>query len=120
MTVRTKTIKLPPKQELFCNEFVATDNATQSYFKLYSCTLKPAESNSALLIRTDKVKKRLKQLRAGVAKRLEITQDRVGKEYAKVAFANIKQFLEFLLYLYLLLTIHYQRFQHILKECQFV
>lgn len=81
-------MKLSPKQERFCQEYIIDLNATQAAIRAgYS-------KNSAGEIGHENLKKpqiesRISELKAVREKRTEINQDMVVMEIANVAFANI-------------------------------
>lgn len=53
----TKSNGLNKKQILFCEEYIKTLNATQSYMSVYNCCRRTAEVNSSRLLSNAKVKK---------------------------------------------------------------
>ena len=60
--VRIMADELTQKQKMFADEFVLTGNATQSYIKVYNCSVKNAESSSSDLLRNPKVTKYIAEM----------------------------------------------------------
>lgn len=48
--------EITQKQKLFADEYVLTGNASQSYQKVYKCTLAVADTNGSRLLRNARVK----------------------------------------------------------------
>lgn len=88
--------KLTEKQKLFCDEYLIDLNITRAYKTAYaSCKSdEAAASNGNRLIRNDKVKEYIAERIKEREERTEITQDQVVKELAKIAFANITDFVD--------------------------
>lgn len=88
--------KLTEKQKLFCDEYLIDLNITRAYKAAYpSCKSdEAAASNGNRLIRNDKVKEYIAERIKEREQRTEITQDQVLKELAKIAFADITDFVE--------------------------
>jgi phage terminase small subunit len=80
--------KLTERQERFCLEWIVDHNGKQAAIRSGYSPL-TAESQASRLLRSVKVRKRIKQLQGGRAKRLQITADRVMNEYAKIAFSDM-------------------------------
>lgn len=91
--------KLTDKQRIFANEYLATPdlNATKAYKKAYPNVKKDetAAVNGNRLLRNAKVKEYIQKRMKEREKRTEITQDRVLKELADIAFDDIKNYLSF-------------------------
>ena len=88
--------KLTEKQKLFCDEYLIDLNITRAYKAAYaSCKSdEAAASNGNRLIRNDKVREYIAERIKEREQRTEITQDQVLKELAKIAFADITDFVE--------------------------
>lgn len=88
--------ELTEKQKLFCDEYLIDLNITRAYKAAYpSCKSdEAAASNGNRLIRNDKVKDYIAERIKEREQRTEITQDQVLKELAKIAFANITDFVD--------------------------
>lgn len=82
--------KLTPKQKIFCNEYLIDLNATRAYKKAYPNVKKDetAAVNGNRLLRNAKVKEYLDKRMKDREQRTEITQDKVLKEIAAIAFSN--------------------------------
>ena len=79
--------KLTPKQERFCEEYLIDLNATQAAIRAgYSANT--AREQGARLLSNVNIQNRIAELKAERSKRTEITQDRVVKELAAMAFAK--------------------------------
>jgi phage terminase small subunit len=83
--------KWTPKREQFCREylidFCATDAAIRAGF-----SAKSAKVQAWDLMQMPEIQERIKELQNDLAKRTEITQDRVLAEYAKIAFSDMRHF----------------------------
>jgi len=79
---------LAPKQEQFCREYLADLNATQAAIRS-GYSKKTANEQGSRLLANVSVSARIAQLRSEQAKRLDITADRVLKEFGKLAFSNL-------------------------------
>lgn len=82
--------KLTDKQKRFVNEYLIDFNGTQAYIRAgYKATSnKVAEANARKLLAKHSVQEYLNERQDALQKRTEITQDKVLKELAKIAFAN--------------------------------
>lgn len=98
MTVKKKKpvkAHLTLKQEKACRKFVEIGDMSAAYRFAYNTqNFKPESINRRAFgfFQEVKIKSRVSQLRAEIAKRNDITQDRVLKEYAKLAFLDPRQF----------------------------
>ena len=95
----TKNKKPTSKQEAFCLAVVDPNvpDATAAYRRAYNCSkMKPATVNRAAkqLMDNPKIATRIAELRAPALEKLNITLETVLAELARVAFANIGDFLE--------------------------
>lgn len=79
--------KLTPKQERFCEEYLIDLNATQAAIRAGYSANTANRIASELLSKLD-IQNRIAELKAERSKRTEITQDRVVKELAAMAFAK--------------------------------
>jgi phage terminase small subunit len=90
------TKPLTPKQKRFCEEYLKDCNATQAYIRAgYKGSVGTAEVESFKLLRNPKVQACIQQSQAARSQRTQIDADRVLKEYARIAFANITDILSF-------------------------
>ena len=80
-------------QKRFCDEYLIDLNATRAYKVAYKRCKKDetANVNGSKLLRNTKVKEYIAQKQAEIQKRTEITQDKVLKELAKIAFGDIRK-----------------------------
>lgn len=80
-------------QKRFCDEYLIDLNATRAYKVAYKSCKKDetANVNGSKLLRNTKVKEYIAQKQAEIQKRTEITQDKVLKELAKIAFGDIRK-----------------------------
>ena len=68
-------MKLSDKQEMFCQEYMVNNfNATAAYKKVYGVSGKQEESNGNRLIRNDKIKTRLDELKKETREYYQITK----------------------------------------------
>ena len=75
--------RISPKQEKFCQEYIKTGNATQSYI-LAGYDEKAAEQNASRLIRNDKVSKRLDELRKLGEEEFKIDKAFLTEKYLEI------------------------------------
>ena len=87
---------LTPKMDAFALNFVETSNASGAYRRAYSVSpqTKPETVHRAAheLMHNPKIAARIAGLRALHQKRHEITIARVAEEYARLAFANMEDY----------------------------
>lgn len=88
----TKDTKLTPKQEQFCREYVVDLNATQAA-KRAGYSKKSARIIAAQNLSKLNIQYRLQQLVDELQKNTGVNAERVIREYAKVGFSNIKDFI---------------------------
>lgn len=85
-------MKLTPKQMRFVDEWLIDFNGKQAAIRAgYSA--KTAEATAARLLRNVKVQAEISRRQKDLQKRTEVSQDRVVKELARIAFANIADYL---------------------------
>ena len=85
-------VKLTPKQMRFVDEWLIDFNGKQAAIRAgYSA--KTAEATAARLLRNVKVQAEISRRQKDLQKRTEVSQDRVVKELARIAFANIADYL---------------------------
>ena len=82
-----------PKQKIFVQEYLIDLNATQAYIRA-GYTGKGAEVSACKLLTNPKVSEAIQKAIAAREKRTEISQDRVLKEYAKLAFLDPRKFFD--------------------------
>lgn len=86
-------MSLTAKQKMFADEYLVDLNATRAYKVAYKSCKKDetARANSSRLLTNANIKDYIEQQMKEREKRTEITQDRVLREYAKIAFFNPKK-----------------------------
>lgn len=83
---------LSPRQQRFCQEYLVDLNGTRAVVRAgYSS--KGASLQAVRLLAIASVSLEIAKLRAAQEKRLEITADRVLKEWGKIAFANLGDYI---------------------------
>lgn len=87
----SKKDKLTDRQELFCKEYVIDLNATQAAIRAGYSQNTANEQGSQNLAKLS-IQERLAELQKKRFERLEITADQVLREYAKIAFIDIRKF----------------------------
>lgn len=80
--------KLTPQQMLFCREYVIDRNATQAAIRA-GYSEKTAPEQGSRLLSYANVRAEVDRLLQGLAKKLDITAERVLNELAKLAFVDI-------------------------------
>lgn len=86
--------KLTDKQKLFVDEYLIDRNATRAYMVAYPNVKKSSVAKSAAsrLLTNVNVDAAVKKAQHKRSVRTEITQDRVLKEYARLAFVDPRKF----------------------------
>ena len=80
---------LSAKQRLFCEEYVRTYNATQSYLTAYpNAGYDTAKATGWQLLRDQRVKDYITQLEKEVYEANRINYERIANELAKMAFSE--------------------------------
>lgn len=85
--------KLTDKQELFAKEYIVDLNATQAATRAGYSPKTAMEQGYQLLQKTS-VQEAIKKAMDERSKRVEITADMVLKEFAKIGFSNISDYLK--------------------------
>lgn len=86
-----KDIRLTPKQERFCREYLETLNACEAYRRVYNCeNMKPAsiDRKACELVQSPSVAARLAYLKEHAAEAANISLQRIIKEHARIAFSD--------------------------------
>jgi phage terminase small subunit len=78
---------LTPKQQRFCDEYLIDLNATQAAIRA-GYSPKTAEQTASRLLRNVKVQEYIAKRQKELSRSTEITQERVIKELALIAFSN--------------------------------
>ena len=89
--------KLTPKQEAFAQAYIETSNASEAYRRAYpgSDKWKPEALHvkASVMLSNGKVQVRLETLRAEIAKRHDITIDKIVRELALIGFSNMLDYI---------------------------
>lgn len=82
---------LTEKQRRFCEEYLIDLNATRAYMAAYPAVKKESTASvcAAKMLRNAKVAEHIRHRMEDRQKRTEITQDRVLRELAAIAFADV-------------------------------
>lgn len=86
--------ELTPKQESFCQKYIETGNASEAYRQSYDTETmqdKTIWEESSRLLSNPKVSARIEELNDRRLRRHDITVDRVLREYARLAFLDIRR-----------------------------
>lgn len=86
--------RLTPKQKRFVQEYLIDLNATQAAIRA-GYSPRTANEQGARLLAKASVQSALQEAMKRREKRTEVTADRVVQELAKIAFADLKDFVEF-------------------------
>lgn len=87
--------ELTEKQRLFCIFFVKYCNATKAYQKAYKCSYTSAASNGYRMLRNDRVKEMIDQLKQERLNREYLSENDIYQKYMDIAFADIGDYLQF-------------------------
>lgn len=88
----SKPMKLTIKQEKFCNYFLECGNASEAYRRAYNAgnmKEKTVWEKASELLRNDKVKTRVEELRKELSDISKITKERIIRELSNMAFSSI-------------------------------
>ena len=88
---------LTPKQEAFAQAYVETSNASEAYRRAYNAENTKdtvVHVKAAELMRNGKVTVRIAELQQAIAKRHEISIDRIVKELSLIGFSNMSDFIK--------------------------
>lgn len=86
---------LTEQQKLFCLLYLKYFNATKAYQEAYQVDYKTANANAYLLMVNNGIKEELTRLKAEMQQDMYMSVKDLVKEYAKQAFADITDFVEF-------------------------
>ncbi len=88
---------LTEKQKRFCDEYLIDMNATRAYMAAYPSVKKEATAKAAAsrLLTFVNVQKYIRDRKEDRQKRTEITQDRVLRELATIAFTNATEIVSY-------------------------
>jgi phage terminase small subunit len=93
MAKERKEQPLDDRQMAFCREYIVDFNATKSAIRA-GYSPKSARTTSSRLLAKDNISAEIQRLIQERNKRTEVTADRVIAEFAKIAFADIKDVAE--------------------------
>lgn len=87
------SMKLNPKQTKFCELYVKTGNATQSYLEAgYKVKNdETARANSSVLLTNPNVRAYIESLQKALSASTKITTERLMEETAKIAFSDLNE-----------------------------
>ncbi|MGV3337007.1 terminase small subunit [Latilactobacillus curvatus] len=87
--------ELNDQQKLFCLYYVQRFNATWAYMQAYGVDYRTANVNGPRLLGNASVREQIDKLRGEIANDLMLTADDIAKQYAKQAFSDIGDYVEF-------------------------
>jgi len=81
------------KQKLFCDEYIKDFNATRAYKEAYPNCKKneSARVNGSKLLTKTNISEYIEQQKEQLKNKMEITQERVLQEMARIAFADVRK-----------------------------
>ena len=83
--------KLTPRQRRFVEEYMIENNAVQAYRRAFpKCTYGAAATESIKLLKNPQIRRELWAARKAHARRCRVDADRVTRELAAIAFADIR------------------------------
>ena len=86
---------LTDKQRLFCCHYIRCFNATKAYQKAYGASYTVAASNASKLLKKDKIKETIRQLKENRMNREMLSEEDIFQKYMDIAFADITDFVSF-------------------------
>jgi len=87
----TQKGELTPKQLMFCEQYLIDRNGTQAAIRAgYSS--KTANEQASRLLANVKIQQYIKAKTQKVLDKMEITQEKVMREYARLAFSDLRQY----------------------------
>lgn len=87
--------ELSEKQQQFCLHYIRHFNATKAYQEAYECDYKTANANGSRLLVKDSIKGEVRRLKEEMQNELFVSAADIAREYLKMAFADITDFLSF-------------------------
>jgi phage terminase small subunit len=82
---------LPPRHARFVAEFLKDGNATQAYIRA-GYSPRGAQPSASRLLRQPAIEAAIAAGRQCIAQALEVTAERLAQEYARIAFANVADY----------------------------
>lgn len=86
---------LRDRQKQFCVYYLQRFNATWAYMQAYDVDYKTANVNGPRLLVNASVREQIDKLRSEIADNLLLSADDIAKQYAKQAFADIGDYINF-------------------------
>ncbi|MSD82886.1 hypothetical protein GKC32_00645 [Lactobacillus curvatus] len=86
---------LRDKQKQFCVYYLQRFNATWAYMQAYDVDYKTANVNGPRLLVNASIREQIDKLRSEIADNLLLSADDIAKQYAKQAFADIGDYINF-------------------------
>lgn len=86
---------LNEKHQQFCLHYIRHFNATKAYQEAYECDYKTANKNAYTLMVNQGIKDEIRRLKAEMQNELFVSAGDIAREYMKMAFADITDFLAF-------------------------
>ncbi len=87
------TTPLSPRHERFVLEFLKDGNATRAYMRA-GYSPHGAQPSASRLLRRPHIEAAIAARRQRIAAALELSVERIGREYARIAFANIDDYIQ--------------------------
>lgn len=90
-----ETSELSDKQQLFCQLYVRSFNATTAYQRAYACSRVSAMTNGSRLLKNDKVKTEIEHLKKEKMSRLLLDENDIFEKMIEIAFSDITDYVGF-------------------------
>ncbi len=87
-------MSLSDKQKYFVKEYLVSLNATKAWQKVYKSSYEVACVNGPRAMKNEKIKELIKKDLIPIFDDLEISKERILREYASIAFSDIYEFIE--------------------------
>lgn len=84
--------KLTGKQKLFCQYYIQSFNATQSYIKAFNAKFNTAGQNGYMLLKNTEIKKELARLKKELKNKILADTTDIINMMLKIAFSDIKNY----------------------------
>lgn len=88
------TDELSEKMQQFCVFFVKNKNATRAYMKAYGTDYASAAAGACRLLKKDKIKKYIKELKAQKAATMMFDPEDLVQRYMDIAYADVRDFVD--------------------------
>lgn len=85
---------LNAKQKLFVEEYLVDLNATKAYMRVYECSYETAQSEGCKALGNPKINALISKSLTKTLGNLEITRERILREYSKIAFSDLTDVME--------------------------